>query len=241
MSYTKNIYEFNNAIEVEERHTYRYRSPGMKREKKKKLTPAQMKAVNQKNKEKTCRRKLRKHFEENDYFVCLTYEKEKRPSDMTEAKRDFSDAMKAIRREYGKAGYKVKWIRNIEVGTKNGWHVHLVINRIPDTDLILRKAWKKGKVICQLMYEKGEFKDLAAYITKTPETDKRLRETSYSTSRNLPLPEAKKKTYVRWRTWNKIRIPKGYYLDKDSVHEGNNPVTGYPYREYTLLKLKRRE
>lgn len=241
MSYTKNIYEFNNAIEVEERHTYRYRSPGMKREKKKKLTPAQMKAVNQKNKEKTCRRKLRKHFEENDYFVCLTYEKEKRPSDMAEAKRDFSDAMKVIRREYGKAGYKVKWIRNIEVGTKNGWHVHLVINRIPDTDLILRKAWKKGKVICQLMYEKGEFKDLAAYITKTPETDKRLRETSYSTSHNLPLPEAKKKTYVRWRTWNKIRIPKGYYLDKDSVHEGNNPVTGYPYREYTLLKLKRRE
>lgn len=241
MSYTKNIYEFNNAIEVEERHTYRYRSPGMKREKKKKLTPAQMKAVNQKNKEKTCRRKLRKHFEENDYFVCLTYEKEKRPSDMTEAKRDFSDAMKVIRREYGKAGYKVKWIRNIEVGTRGAWHIHLVINRIPDTDLILRKAWKKGKVICQLMYEKGEFKDLAAYITKTPETDKRLRETSYSTSRNLPLPEEKKKTYVRWRTWNKIRIPKGYYLDKDSVHEGNNPVTGYPYREYTLLKLKRRE
>ena len=71
MSYTKNIYEFDNAIEVEEKHTYRYRSPGMKREKKKKLTPAQMKAVNQKNKEKTCRRKLRKHFEENDYFVCL--------------------------------------------------------------------------------------------------------------------------------------------------------------------------
>lgn len=241
MSYTKNIYEFDNAIEVEEKHTYRYRSPGMKREKKKKLTPAQMKAVNQKNKEKTCRRKLRKHFEENDYFVCLTYEKEKRPSDMTEAKRDFSDAMKVIRREYGKAGYKVKWIRNIEVGTKNGWHVHLVINRIPDTDLILRKAWKKGKVICQLMYEKGEFKDLAAYITKTPETDKRLRETSYSTSRNLPLPEPKKKTYVRWKTWNKIRIPKGYYLDKETVHEGNNPFTGYPYREYTLLKLKRRE
>lgn len=241
MSYTKNIYEFNNAIEVEERHTYRYRSPGMKREKKKKLTPAQMQAVNQKNKEKNCRRKLRKHFKENDYFVCLTYEKEKRPSDMTEAKKDFSDAMKVIRREYGKVGYKVKWIRNIEVGTRNGWHVHLVINRIPDTDLILRKAWKKGKVICQLMYEKGGFKDLAAYITKTPETDKRLRETSYSTSRNLPLPEPKKRTYARWKTWNKIRIPKGYYLDKDSVHEGNNPVTGYPYREYTLLKLKRRE
>lgn len=241
MSYTKNIYEFENAIEVEERHTYKYRSPGMKREKKKKLTPLQMQEVNRKNKEKICRRRLRKYFRDNDYFVCLTYKREERPTDMTEAKKDFSDAMRVIRREYRKAGHEVRWIRNIEVGNKNGWHIHLVINRIPDTDLILRKAWKKGKVIYQLTYEKGEFKDLAAYLTKTPETDKRLRETSYSTSRNLPLPEPKKKTYVRWKTWNKIRIPKGYYLDEESVHEGNNPFTGYPYREYTLLKLKRRE
>ena len=107
--------------------------------------------------------------------------------------------------------------------------------------MILRKSWKKGKVICQLMYEKGEFKDLAAYLTKTPETDKRLRESLYDTSRNLPLPEPKKKTYIHWKTWNRIRVPKGYYIDKDSVYEGVNPVTGYPFREYTLLKIKRRE
>lgn len=181
MSYTKHIYNLGNAIEVEEKHTYRLRAPGMKREKKRKLTPAQMKAVNQKNKEKRCRRRLRKYFRENDYFVCLTYKKEERPSSMAEARKDFSDALRKIRKEYAKAGYKVKWIRNIEVGTRNAWHIHLVINRIPDTDLILRKSWKKGKVICQLMYEKGEFKDLAAYLTKTPETDKRLRESLYDT------------------------------------------------------------
>lgn len=241
MSYTKNIYNLGNAIEVEEKHTYRLRSPGMKREKKKKLTPAQMKAVNQKNKEKRCRRRLRKYFQENDYFVCLTYRKEERPSNMAEAKKDFSDTLRRIRREYAKAGYKVKWIRNIEVGTRNAWHIHLVINRIPDTDLILRNAWKKGKVICQLMYEKGEFKDLAAYLTKTPETDKRLRESDHDTSKKLPLPDPKKKIYMHWRTWNKIRVSKGYYIDKDSVYEGVNPVTGYPFREYTLLKIKRRE
>ena len=80
MSYTKHIYNLGNAIEVEEKHTYRLRAPGMKREKKRKLTPAQMKAVNQKNKEKRCRRRLRKYFRENDYFVCLTYKKEERPS-----------------------------------------------------------------------------------------------------------------------------------------------------------------
>ena len=52
MSYTKHIYNLGNAIEVEEKHTYRLRSPGMKREKNKKQTPAHMKAVNQKNIEK---------------------------------------------------------------------------------------------------------------------------------------------------------------------------------------------
>jgi len=80
MSYTKHIYNLGNAIEVEEKHTYRLRAPGMKREKKRKLTPAQMKAVNQKNKEKRCRRRLRKYFRENDYFACLTYKKEERPA-----------------------------------------------------------------------------------------------------------------------------------------------------------------
>lgn len=208
MSYTKHIYDLGNAIEVEEKHTYRLRSPGMKREKKKKLTPAQMKAVNQKNKEKKCRRRLRKHFRENDYFVCLTYKIEERPSNMAEAGKDFSDALRKIRKAYAKAGYKVKWIRNIEVGTRNAWHIHLVINRIPDTDLILRKAWKKGKVICQLMYEKGEFKDLAAYLTKTPETDKRLRESEHDASRNLPLPEPEKKRTCTGKLGTRFVCPK---------------------------------
>jgi hypothetical protein len=241
MSYTKKIYRTKNGIDVEEMHTYRYPSPGAKREKKKKSTPEQMAKVNQKNKEKKCRRKLMQYFSEGDYFTCLTYQKENRPQDMKDAKKDFSDAMKVIRREYKKRGEQVRWIRNIEVGTRNAWHVHLVINRIQDTDLILRKAWSKGKVINQLLYERGGFRNLAAYITKTPQTDKRLRETSYSTSRNLPLPEPERKVYIRWKTWNKIRIPKGYYVDPDSVYEGINPITNYPYREYTLLKLKRRE
>ena len=172
MSYTKKIYKTKNGIDVEEMHTYRYPSPGAKREKRKKVTPEQMAKVNQKNKEKKCRRKLMQYFSEGDYFTCLTYQKENRPQDMKEAKKDFSDAMKVIRREYKKRGKQVRWIRNIEVGTRNAWHVHLVINRIQDTDLILRKAWSKGKVINQLLYERGGFRNLAAYITKTPQTDK---------------------------------------------------------------------
>lgn len=237
MSYKKKIYRFKNAIEIEEYHTARYGAPGQKRAKKKKPTKEQVEKRNQYNKEKLARRKLRANFEVNDYFTTLTYKKENRPGDMSKAKEDIKKAIRKIRGEYRKRGHELKWIRNIEVGTKNGWHIHIVLNRIPDTDVILKQCWTHGKVINQLLYETGGFAKLAAYITKSPLTDRRLRESSYSTSRNLPIPEPEEKIYIRWKTWKDIKPVKGYYLDLDSLYEGINPNTGYQYRTYTLLKL----
>ena len=117
--------------------------------------------------------------------------------------------------------------------------MHIIVNRIPDTDIILRKAWPHGQVENKLMYEKGEFADLAAYITKTPDTEPRLREASYSASRNLPIPEPDEKVHKHWETWGKVRIPKGWEVEKDSFHEDINSVTGQPYRTYTLIRTKR--
>ena len=111
---------------------------------------------------------MREHFQENDYFSDLTYRRDDRPVDMEMAKEHFRKFIREVRREYRKRGCELKWMRNIEVGTKNGWHIHLIINRIPDTDIILKEAWPHGKVINDLMYEKGSFAELASYITKTP-------------------------------------------------------------------------
>lgn len=237
MAYKKKTWEFRRAIEVMEYHTGRYGAPGQKREKKKKPTKEDMEKVNRYTKERKARHRLRTYFYKNDYFSCLTYKVEERPPDMKAAKRDWSNALDIIRREYKKRGEQLFWMRNIEVGTKGAWHIHLIINRIPDTDVILKKAWTKGKVVNQLLYEQGEYKELAAYITKTPKTDNRLKETAFDASRNMPLPEPKEKIYLHWKTWNKIKIPEGYYLDPESIHEGENPKNGYPYRTYTLLKL----
>ncbi|ODR41303.1 hypothetical protein [Eisenbergiella tayi] len=237
MAYTKKTYRLKTAIEVEEYHSAKYGAPGLSRVPKKKLTPEQMERQNQANREKTVRRKLREHFQPNDYFSDLTYRKEERPADMKMAKVHFKKFIRQVRNAYRKRGQELKWIRNIEVGTKNGWHIHVVINRIPDTDVILQESWPYGKVVNTLMYEKGGFADLAAYLTKTPATDPRLRESDYSASRNLPLPEPEEKIYYRWKTWKEIKVPPGYYLDKPSVKEGENPFTGYRYRSYTLLPL----
>ena len=241
MSVTKKTHRYTNATEVEEYHSGRYGAPGEKRAKSKKPTPEQMKMVNQKNKEKRCRRKMRRWFQKHDLWVTLTYARDRRPKDMKEAKDDFGRFLRRVRGKYQKRGYVLRWIRNIERGTRNAWHIHLLISRIPDADLIIAGAWEGGTVDMTPCYKRGEFRRLAAYLTKCPETDPRLSESSHDASRNLPLPKPEIKKLNRFRSWDEIRIPKGFYLEKDSYYEGINPVTGFPYREYTLLRIKEKE
>lgn len=243
MGTIRKMYIFKNFIEVEEYHDGRYGAPGEKREKKKEPTPEQMEKVNQMNREKKTRWRLREYFGEHDYFTTLTYSPDKRPPDMDQAKEDFRKFIRKMKEGYRKSGREIFWIRNIEHGTKGAWHVHLVINRIEGTDIMLSKAWPHGKVISQLTYEKGGFADLAAYMTKTEKTKdpeepekggRRIRESSYSASRNMPLPKPKRIKLLRWP--KKPYIKKGWILEKGTSHEGINPVTGYKYRHYTLEK-----
>ena len=243
MAYKKKVWRFENAVEVMEYHTGRYGAPGQKRRARARPTPEETARYNQKKKEDHCRHKLRANFRENDLYVTLTYAKELRPPDMEKAKKDFGKFIGKVSKEYRAMGIRLKWIRNIEVGTKGAWHIHLVINRIPDADVILRRHWTHGRVWYELLYEKGNFRDLAAYMTKGPRTDPRLREANYSTSRNLPVPDPEEKLIVRWDTWKTeptIRKDqaKEWYLDRESFFQG---VTrdGFIYRQYTMLRYRR--
>lgn len=167
MSYMCKKMRFRNAIEVYEYHTAKYGAPGQERQEKKKATPEQMAKRNRYNRERLARWKLRNNFDVDDYFTRLSYEKDKRPESMEEAKEDWKAFLQILRREYKKRGAELKWMRNIEVGTRGAWHIHIIVNRIPDTDVILAKAWKHGQIQNQLLYQKGEFEKLANYITKT--------------------------------------------------------------------------
>jgi len=241
MAVTKKTYRFANATEVEEQLSGRYGAPGQERGKKTKPTPEQMRKANQRNKEKWCRRKMRRWFRREDMWVTLTYEPEQRPPDMKAAKKQFGRFIRRVRERYKRRGFVLRWMRNIERGTRNAWHIHMLVTRIPDTDLIIADTWPYGTVDMTPCHKRGNFRKLAAYLTKTPETEPRLKESDYCPSRNMPLRKPETHRLARWRDREKIRIPEGFYMDEDSYYEGINPLTGARYREYTLLRIKEKE
>ncbi len=247
----KYTFRKGDIVEIEENHDGNYGRPGENRTKKVKPTPEQMQKVNALNKAKRCRHRLLEYFAPGDLFVTLTYDPTQRPKDMEGAKNDFAGLIKSVRKEYKKSGTEFRWIRNIEQGTRGAWHIHMVIKNIAGAVDAIRKAWVKGgiySVAIQLndkIYDE-DFTKLANYMTKDEHTTEikadgtqskpRIRQASYSTSRNMPLPEPEVDKLVRWKPLPKPN--KGYYIAK--IHEGFNPVTGFMYRRYTMIKLQKR-
>lgn len=126
----------------------------------------------------------------------------------------------------------------------------MILTGIPETAGILEEAWTHGGIYIEKLkkskYYDEDFSRLAAYITKSQHTREkkadgsaakpRIKESSYSTSRNMPLPEPEVDKLRRWK--KEVKPKKGYYIAK--LHEGINPATGYKYRRYTMIRLNRR-
>lgn len=250
MAVKRKTYRFRGGdiLDVEEFHDGDYGAHGKTRLKKKKPTKEQMQRVNALNKMRRCRQRLLEYFCPGDLFATLTYEVKNRPPDMKAATLDFKKTIRKVRDEFRKREHELFWIRNIEQGTKGAWHIHLIINEIGDTASIIQKAWKHGGVyiseirLNDKLYD-PDFTKLASYLTKDEHSKDlkkdgtpgkpRIKEASYSTSRNMPLPEPKEDELVRWKDEPSPR--KGYYIVR--IHEGINPVTGFKYRRYTMVRL----
>lgn len=230
------LYDLGLLIEVDEYRDGRYGARGEKRKEKKKPTPEQMRRQNQFNRTRRLRRMMRTNFQENDLYWTLTFKKERRPRDMLEAKDIWTKLQREIRKICKKQGVSFKWVVRIERGSKGAIHIHLVMNAI-DKPSKIRKLWEDyGRAHLEYMYEEGGFADLAAYMTKPEEKDE---EVYYSHSRNLPIPKPLiEMVRMSLSDRDDIEVPEGYYLDKSSLIEGYNPVTGYPYRHYTLVRIR---
>lgn len=235
-----------NTIEVEEKHTGRYCKPGQPRCKKREPTKKEIMRRNQLNAEKQLRRIINLNFDADDFHTILTYRKEERP-DVEKSRKILSNWIVAMRRQYKKLGQQFKYVVVTEYVNK-AIHHHVIINNIivgqVTTIKLVKKTWKYGRPKFVPLDDCGDYKNLAEYLIKeTSESFKKKdnpNKQRYSCSRNLKRPTAERKIMKRKHWLEEPRIPKGYFLDKNSIHEGINPFTGYRYRYYTFIKLKRR-
>lgn len=242
-TFEERVYTFDGSIEVERIRTGKPPERGKKRQKRHKATPEDMERQNRYNKKKLVRRLIKENFGEYDIFVTHTYQKGYRPDRKT-ALKDRAKLVELCRLEYRKRGHELKWIARTERGKRGAVHHHIIINRIPDSDLILAQAWKKirenGKAVIVHLYEKGGYDDLAAYLVKPDIEDEQGRPATwirYSHSRNLeiPIPEITRTT--RRQIVNPPQPMPGYYIDMDSICQGTNKITGREYLHYTMIKI----
>ncbi|NLK76227.1 MAG: hypothetical protein GX284_00590 [Clostridiales bacterium] len=242
--YTSETWYFNKSIEWEYKWKGEYGRKGEKRGERKKKTPEQVKEQNKRNKENRVRRLMKANFHENDLWITLKYQAGTKLQ-IEEVKKHMRKFLEKSRNAYKRRGELLKFIYRVEIGKRGSPHVHVLINRIPDADLIIKKNWEHGRVYFGLAYEEGGFRKLAEYIVKPPndEVDEQNETKAYSTSRNLIRPEPEKKTYWR-RTVEKMikEGPKptpGYAIDPNTIVSGVNPYTGMSYLKYEEIKLER--
>lgn len=233
MKRRKRIYRFwnNNEIEI---GWMGKRPPGEKRKPRRKRTKEEIKKQNQRNRINMLRRKIKANFRENDYWITLTYKVENRKS-LEGVREDMRIFLRRLRSWYKRAGAPLKFIYRIEIGVRGAVHVHLLANRIAESELKIKELWQQGRPVFKFTYEEGNFHNLAEYIAKEPEADGV--EIRYSASRNLIIPEPEIKEYRRLNIEDPKPTP-GYYIDMDSIVRGVNPFTGRSFLHYIEYKLK---
>lgn len=228
-------------IQIEKYRPWNYGAPGEKRGKKQKRTPEDIRRQNERNRWRRIQRLILNNFRQGDWHLILKYRPGERPETYGEAKRHRKKFLDRMRKEYKKAGIHFKWIAVTERGKKGQvLHHHLVIQDIHregiDTVQLVKKLWSYGNEFFVSLYEDGEYEKLAEYIVKAEDREEG-EWCTYSRSRNLVPPKKTVET-VRRRSWRDPPVaPRGWYVVKDSVYNGMNPVTGYPYQHYTLKKL----
>lgn len=244
MAYRRKEFRMRETIDIEKSHSGKYGAPGKKREPKRKATPEDILRQNIWIAVKNLKRKINANFGSDDFHLTLTYRRENRIS-IQDSKQLLKKFLDNLRKEYKKLGQPLKYIVTTEYKNK-AIHHHLIVNHLVggSTTSAVNRWWKVGRPYFVPLDDTGEYILLANYFIK--ETSKTFQDlenpnkTRYSCSRNLIIPEAKEEI-IDSKTWRKEPTArKGYYIDKNSIVEGTNPVTGHRYQYYTLIKLKKR-
>lgn len=236
MPYIKSVCRAGKTKEIAKYYTRRYHPKGEKRTPKENLTTEQQKKVNERCAVRKLTRILNANFDETSWYVTFSYKKENRP-DTEGLKRHKRELLKQLRKCYRQQKKELKYVETSEVGERGAVHIHMIINDIDIRDI--KGLWKYGFVSAKPLEGTGQYRKLAEYFVKyhqkTKGTDEQIQKKAYNCSRNLVRPEPIRKIMHRERFRKEIQIPKGWYLDKESVREGIT-ADGYEFLYYTLIQ-----
>ena len=174
--YIHKKYIFPDSIEHEYYFKGNYGAKGEKRSPKRKRTREEIQAVNQANKEKRVRHLIKQNFRTGDYFATMNFCDDYIGRSLKSLReKEIRNFLARMRRAYEKAGTPFKFIIRMELGArKKRPHIHIIMNRIPNLDLIVREQWTYGGKYVphfELITDEPDTPvKLADYITKpTPE------------------------------------------------------------------------
>lgn len=164
---------------------------------KAKPSTAAQKRLNEKNARKKLEWIIQENFKPKDFMCELSY-----PADFDYSQavsgRELENWIRAVRREFKKAGLDFKYVYSVELGEKNHRpHYHVICSGDLGAE-ILRRKWNKRFTkdpktsyfhSSHLQFTRTGLSGAAFYITKDPLLSYR----AYSCSQNLIRPEPKKR------------------------------------------------
>ena len=109
MPYIKTTCKAGKTKEYEFYYSYRFDQKGGSRKKKENRTPEAQRQVNRRMAEKKLTRLMNANLSGEDYYLTLSYRKEKRP-DRETLNRDIRTLLRKLRRIYRKHGKELKYI-----------------------------------------------------------------------------------------------------------------------------------
>lgn len=182
------------------------------------------------------------NFEDGDLLITADYRKGLRPADSGRMHKDFDNLLSRMKRKLKKLGLPPpKYIRVVEVGPRGARHHHIVMKNFPCALEILRECWKEGGINIKPLFTDGNYRGIAEYFVKyskqTYATEGKESKKLWYPARGLKKPKISKPREIKSREIGQIKIPKGYYLDQDSVRHGISRFDGHETFFYILVRL----